>query len=43
MKQVIFITEHDVLKNAKPLYHIDRTIKETGRGEKRLITFAILV
>lgn len=27
---VIFITEHDVLKSAKALYHIDRTIKETG-------------
>ena len=25
---VIFITEHDVLKGGKPIYHIDRTIKE---------------
>lgn len=27
---VIFITEHDVLKAGKPLYHIDRKIKELG-------------
>jgi predicted transposase/invertase (TIGR01784 family) len=27
---VIFITEHDVLKGGKPIYHIDRTIKEIG-------------
>ena len=31
---VIFITEHDVLKAGLPIYHIDRTIRETG------ITFA---
>ena len=27
---VIFITEHDVLGGNKPIYHIDRTIRETG-------------
>ena len=27
---VIFITEHDVLEGGQPIYHIDRTIKETG-------------
>ena len=27
---VIFITEHDVLKAGRPIYHIDRTIEETG-------------
>jgi hypothetical protein len=27
---VIFITEKDVLKRDKPLYHIDRVIRETG-------------
>lgn len=27
---VIFITEHDVLGGNKPVYHIDRTIRETG-------------
>jgi len=27
---VIFITENDVLEGALPIYHIDRTIKETG-------------
>jgi len=27
---VIFITEHDVLDGSKPVYHIDRTIRETG-------------
>ena len=27
---VIFITEHDVLAGGKQIYHIDRTIKETG-------------
>lgn len=27
---VIFITEHDVLKRNRPLYHIDRFIAETG-------------
>lgn len=30
---VIFITEHDVLKNNKPLYHIDRTVKELGNED----------
>ncbi len=28
---VIFITEHDVLGGGKPIYHIDRMIKETGK------------
>ena len=28
---VIFITEHDVLGDGKPIYHIDRIIKETGK------------
>ena len=28
---VIFITENDVLKEGLPLYHIERTIKETGK------------
>ena len=28
---VIFIAEHDVLSGNKPVYHIDRTIQETGR------------
>lgn len=28
---VIFITEHDVLKGNLPIYHIDRTIQETGK------------
>ena len=27
---VIFITEHDVLDGSCPIYHIDRTIRETG-------------
>ena len=27
---VIFITENDVLGGGQPIYHIDRTIKETG-------------
>lgn len=27
---VIFITEHDVLKGNLPIYHIDRTVRETG-------------
>lgn len=27
---IIFITENDVLKAGLPIYHIDRTIKETG-------------
>ena len=26
---VIFITEHDVMKGGKPLYHIDRCVRET--------------
>ena len=26
---IIFITEHDVLKGGKPLYHIDRCVRET--------------
>ena len=30
---VIFITEHDVLKRNKPLYHIDRTIKELNNED----------
>lgn len=29
---VIFITENDVLGKGKPLYHIDRVIKETGEN-----------
>lgn len=28
---VIFITENDVIGNNLPIYHIDRTIKETGK------------
>ncbi|MGN0485060.1 MAG: PD-(D/E)XK nuclease family transposase [Lachnospiraceae bacterium] len=28
---VIFITENDVLGGNKPIYHIERTIKETGQ------------
>ena len=27
---VIFITENDVLKAGLPIYHVDRTIRETG-------------
>lgn len=27
---VIFITEHDVLDGSCPIYHIDRTVRETG-------------
>ena len=27
---VIFITEHDVLKRALPIYHVDRVVRETG-------------
>lgn len=27
---VIFITEHDVLGGGQPIYHVDRTIKETA-------------
>lgn len=27
---MIFVTEHDVLKRGLPIYHIDRTIMETG-------------
>ena len=29
---VIFITERDVLGKGKPIYHIDRVIKETGEN-----------
>lgn len=29
---VIFITEHDVLKGKRPLYHIERQITETGES-----------
>lgn len=29
---VIFITENDVLGDGLPIYHIDRTIKETGKS-----------
>ncbi|MBR1579048.1 MAG: PD-(D/E)XK nuclease family transposase [Selenomonadaceae bacterium] len=29
---VIFITEHDVLKGGKQIYHIDWTIRETGKA-----------
>ncbi len=29
---VIFITEHDVLKGGKPIYHADRIIRETGQS-----------
>ena len=29
---VIFITENDVLKRGLPIYHIDRTIRETGES-----------
>ena len=28
---VIFITEHDVIGDGKPIYHIDRCIRETGK------------
>ena len=28
---VIFITESDVLEGNRPIYHIDRTVKETGK------------
>ncbi|MBR6014404.1 MAG: Rpn family recombination-promoting nuclease/putative transposase [Selenomonadaceae bacterium] len=28
---VIFITEHDVLKDGEKIYHIDRIIRETGK------------
>ena len=27
---VIFITENDVLKACLPIYHVDRTVRETG-------------
>lgn len=27
---VVFITEHDVIGGNKPVYHVDRTIRETG-------------
>lgn len=27
---VIFITENDIMKAGLPIYHIDRTVKETG-------------
>lgn len=27
---VIFITENDIMKVGLPIYHIDRTVKETG-------------
>lgn len=27
---VVFITEHDILSGNQPIYHIDRTIRETG-------------
>ena len=27
---VIFITENDVLKAGLPIYHVDRTVRETG-------------
>ena len=39
---IIFITENDVLKAGLPIYHIDRTIKETGvmfGDEARIIKF----
>ena len=29
---VIFITENDILKRGLPIYHIDRTVKETGES-----------
>lgn len=29
---VIFITERDVLGKGKPIYHIERVIKETGEN-----------
>ena len=29
---VIFITENDILKSGLPIYHIDRTVKETGES-----------
>lgn len=29
---VIFITEHDVLKGGRPIYHIERTVQETGES-----------
>ena len=28
---IIFITENDVLEEGRPIYHIDRTIRESGR------------
>ena len=28
---VIFITEHDVLKNGEKIYHIDRIVRETQK------------
>lgn len=28
---VIFITENDVMGENKPIYHIDRTVRETGK------------
>lgn len=27
---IIFITENDIIKKGLPIYHIDRTIRETG-------------
>lgn len=29
---IIFITEHDVMNGNKPLYHIERIVKETGKS-----------
>lgn len=29
---VIFITEHDVLKDGRPIYRIERTVQETGES-----------
>ena len=31
-KYVIFITETDVLNGGLPIYHVDRTVRETGSG-----------
>lgn len=40
---VIFITEHDVLGKGKPIYHIDRVIKETGEnfGDEAHILYVV--
>ena len=42
---VIFITENDIMETGLPIYHIDRTVKETGElfGESQSEVHLLLV